>query len=506
MKRLLLCFTMFFLSALLFAQVDTTPTPQWRPVYHFTPVKNWTNDPNGLIYYNGEYQLYNQQNPFENKWGHMSWGHATSNDLVHWKQLPVAISETIDKDTSWRFSGCVVEDKNNTSGFCKNGSCLVAVYTVHQPNRKLETQYVAYSNDGGMTYTNYDKNPVIDLHKEDFRDPNVRWNEQLKKWVMVVSLPQEHAVRFYSSRNLKEWTLLSEFGNNKEGFHEHVWECPFLVGLPVDGNESNKKWVLFVSSGGPHGGPFMQYFIGNFDGKTFTNDNAGTSYLTVDEGNTFYAAIPYNNAPKNKEILVGWMVPLKMPTYPWRGQFAIPRDLSLRTTNEGVRLFQQPSTVITENLSKLPADKKTEKKNLTINNEEVALSSASSFNSNANWIEATFTPGSAKSFGFIIAGNSNHTSGDKGTKIIYTVKTNELNIIPTQGNEVHPLIVSVKPVNGKLKLQVLLDKSSLEVFANDGEKVLTTYIFPQKNAIKVVAFAEGGNVKVESLRMFDFSK
>lgn len=498
-KRLWLCLTTFFLSVLSFAQTDTTPTPQWRPVYHFTPAKNWTNDPNGLIYYNGEYQLYNQQNPFENKWGHMSWGHAVSKDLLHWKPLPVAIPETIDQDTSWRFSGCVVEDKNNTSGFCKSGSCLVAVYTVHQPNKKLETQYVAYSNDGGMTYTNYDKNPVLNLQKEDFRDPNVRWNEQLKKWLMVVALPQEHAVRFYSSPNLKEWTLLSEFGNNQEGFHEHVWECPFLIQLPVDGNENNKKWVLFVSSGGPNGGPFMQYFVGNFNGKTFTNDNVGTSYLATDEGNTFYAAIPYNNAPQNKEILVGWMVPLKQPTYPWRGQFSIPRDLSLRTTSEGIRLFQQPSSIVKENLSKLSPEKRTEKKNQIIDNKNINLDVASW--QNAVWIEATFTLQTADSFGFHLSQSTN-----SATTISYNTKKNQLSVTPVQGEEVHPLTAVIKPVNGKIKLQVLLDKSSLEVFANDGEKVITTYVFPQQDNTQVSAFADGGNVKVELIRMFNLSK
>lgn len=502
MKRLLLCFTGFFLSTLLFAQTDTTPTPQWRPVYHFTPTKNWTNDPNGLIYYNGEYQLYNQQNPFENKWGHMSWGHATSKDLLHWKRLPLAIPETIDKDTSWRFSGCVVEDKNNTSGFCKNGGCLVAVYTVHQPNRKLETQYVAYSNDGGMTYTNYEKNPVIDLQKFDFRDPNVRWNEQLKKWVMVVALPQEHAVRFYSSLNLKEWTLLSEFGNNKEGFHEHVWECPFLIQLPVDGNESNKKWVLFVSSGGPHGGPFMQYFVGNFDGTTFTNDNAGTSYLTVDEGNTFYAAIPYNNAPQNKEILVGWMVPLKMPTYPWRGQFSIPRDLSMRTTSEGIRLIQQPSTVLESSLAKLSSSQKVIKSNVTIN-KEMMLSSTNAFNTNTNWIDATFTLGTANTFGVRLTQSNDET---RATTITYNIETGELSIMPFTGEEVHPLKVKAEPKKGKINLQILLDKSSLEVFVNGGEKVLTTYVFPQRDATQFSLFAIGGNVKLDTLKMYDINK
>jgi fructan beta-fructosidase len=165
MKKQLLVYLFFILySVSVPAQEVQTPTPQWRPVYHFTPLKNWTNDPNGLIYLNGVYHLYNQQNPFENKWGHMSWGHATSTDLVHWNHLPIAMPETIDKDTTWRFSGCAVWDKNNTSGFCKNGGCLVAVYTADQPNLKKESQYVAYSNDGGMTLTNYEHNPVIDLN------------------------------------------------------------------------------------------------------------------------------------------------------------------------------------------------------------------------------------------------------------------------------------------------------------------------------------------------------
>src|SRR5882724_11845979 len=223
------------------AQMEQVPTPQWRPVYHFTPLKNWTNDPNGLIYLNGIYHLYNQQNPFENKWGHMSWGHATSTDLIHWKYLPIAIPETIDKDTTWRFSGCAVLDKNNSSGFCKNKSCIVAVYTADQPNLKKESQFIAYSNDGGVTFTSYENNPVIDLQKKDFRDPNVTWNEMLQKWLMVVASPHENKVLFYTSDNLKNWDLLSEFGSPRH--IKGIWECPSLLELPVDGKAGKKKWV-----------------------------------------------------------------------------------------------------------------------------------------------------------------------------------------------------------------------------------------------------------------------
>src|ERR1700761_1921329 len=168
-----------------FAACAQTPTPQWRPLFHFTPAANWTNDPNGPIYLHGEYLAYNQQNPFENKWGHMSWGHATSKDLLHWEHLPVAIPEIIDPakhDTVWIFSGSAVWDEHNTSGFCKNGGCLVAIYTGHQPNLHKESQWIAYSNDGGRSYTQYDKNPVIDLHKRDFRDPNVFWYKPGGYW------------------------------------------------------------------------------------------------------------------------------------------------------------------------------------------------------------------------------------------------------------------------------------------------------------------------------------
>ena len=497
MLKTLFAFSACLSSFFAVAQSDTTPTPQWRPVYHFTPARNWTNDPTGLIYFNGVYHLYNQQNPFENKWGHMSWGHATSSDLVNFRHLPVAIPETIDQDTNWRFSGCVVYDQHNTSGFCKNGGCLVAIYTVAQPNKHLQTQWIAYSNDGGMSYTNYDRNPVLDLHKEDFRDPNVRWNETLKQWVMVVAMPAEHAVRFYSSPNLKEWTFLSEFGNNAQGFHEHHWECPFLVQLPVAGTKE-RKWVLFVSSWGPKDGPFMQYFTGNFNGREFISDNPGTSYLAVDEGNTFYAAIPFNNQPQGKEILTGWLVPLEQPTHPWRGQFSIPRDLSLRRTEEGLRLVQRPTTVLQPVLDKLPAAKKLTATNVTLNDHAVKLAKNGGFQSNALWIKASFSPGTAKTIGFRLT-----ESGDSATTIVYDTQTGQLTISPIQGKQIHALSTVVKPVNGKIKLEILLDKSTLEVFANDGADVITTLVFPGKGANGWSAFATGGTAALDAVLAYD---
>jgi fructan beta-fructosidase len=479
--NILSCLLLLSLSA----RPDTVPTPQWRPVYHFTPERNWTNDPNGLIYYNGVYHLYNQQNPFWNEWGHMSWGHATSTDLLHFKHLPIAIPEVYGKDTTWRFSGCMVNDKHNTSGLCKNGGCLVAVYTLAQVDGKKQSQGLAYSNDGGNTFTNYEHNPVLDLNKQDFRDPNVRWHEDLKKWVMVVAMPAEHAVRFYSSPNLKDWTLLSEFGDDQQGFHGNAWECPSLIQLPVDGNKNNKKWVLMVSSWGPFGGPFMQYFVGNFDGKTFTNDRPGKAFQTVDWGNTFYAAIPFADQPQGKELLVGWMVPLKQPTFPWRGQFSIPRELSLRTTPEGgITLFQQPSPTIPT----------APKKDLTVASQVLPLKATN----NACWIKADIDPGTASESGFKLT-----QSGDSATRIRYIARIHELRVECIQGTEIHSLSCTAIVRNGRISLEILLDKSSLEIFVNHGEQVLSTYVFPSTSARGLSVFAQGGNIKVYNLSIYD---
>ena len=325
--------------------MSTPETQQWRPVYHFTPQKNWMNDPNGLIYLNGEYHMYYQYNPFGIKSAHKSWGHATSKDLLHWNHLPLAIPEKIDKDTTQIYSGCAVWDKNNSSGFCKNDGCIVAIYTADQSPLKKESQFIAYSNDSGLTYTNYEKNPVIDLQMKDFRDPNVIWLEDQKKWLMTVALPRERKVQFYSSTNLKDWNLLSEFGGH-EGDIRRIWECPSLTPLPVDGNPSKIKWLLMVSSGNQNAEIGMQYFIGDFDGKSFTNNYPSGNKMFVDYGSTYYAAIPWNNLPGNQKTMIAWLHPTNTETYPWRGQMSIPRDLILKTTPDGIKLFQQPSSIV----------------------------------------------------------------------------------------------------------------------------------------------------------------
>jgi fructan beta-fructosidase len=512
-KKFFLSLIIWVYCASLFAQQSTTPTPQWRPKYHFTPLKNWTNDPNGLISINGVYNLYNQQNPFENKWGHMSWGHATSRDLVHWKHLPLAMPEAITndgKDITWRFSGCAVLDKNNTSGLCKNGSCIVAVYTADQPNLKKESQYIAYSNDGGLHFTQYTGNPVIDLNMKDFRDPNVKWNDQLKKWLMVVALPKENKVRFYTSMNLKNWDLLSEFGN--AGLKNGIWECPSFFQLPVQGQRGKKKWVLMTSFGGSRG-TLMQYFVGDFDGKNFTNDSPADSAFLVDEGDCFYAAIPWNNLPENQTTFVGWMVPHTQETFPWKGQMSIPRNLSLRETKEGIRLYQEPAAVIEKNLSKISGSNPVQLKNIQVKSGDANILEGKNIQGNSYWLEADMIVPRNVVAGFKIAQKK-----DKNNKIIsetvigYNASKHQLYVDRTNSGDdkikQNELILTapVMDSNGKIKLKILLDKSSLEVFINNGEKVISTYVYPVEGAQLISAFSNGGKTSITNLKFWNLSQ
>jgi fructan beta-fructosidase len=243
----------------------------WRPQFHFSPERNWMNDPNGMVYYDGEYHLFYQYNPFGDKWGHMSWGHAVSADLVHWTNLPVAL---LEENGIMIFSGSAVVDWNNTTGFGSAGKPpLIAIYTGHYTEKPLQNQQIAYSNDRGRTWTKYASNPVLDIGDKDFRDPKVIWHEATKRWVMTVAWPIHRKVRFYASPNLKDWTHLSDFG--PAGSTVGIWECPDLFPLEVTGRNSDRaKWVLVVNvgSGAPAGASGCQYFVGDFDGRRFTLD------------------------------------------------------------------------------------------------------------------------------------------------------------------------------------------------------------------------------------------
>jgi sucrose-6-phosphate hydrolase SacC (GH32 family) len=242
----------------------------YRPTFHYSPRKNWMNDPNGLVYYNGKYHLFYQYNPYGLQPGNNSWGHAVSSDLVNWKEEPVAIPA---QNGVLAYSGSVVVDWNNTSGFGINGQPpLVAIYT---GKTNVEDQRIAYSNDEGLTWTNYDQNPVLEMNNNQFRDPKVVWHQDSQKWIMVVAVPAYQGIRFYSSPNLKDWTLLTGFGS--AGNISAFWECPDFFKLPVDDISNKMKWVLVHSVG------TAQYFIGDFDGQHFSWENISPSGILIDD-------------------------------------------------------------------------------------------------------------------------------------------------------------------------------------------------------------------------------
>lgn len=506
MKKYSVCFIAFFLFGIVL-HAQQTPTPQWRPQYHFTPEKNWTNDPNGLIYLNGVYHLYNQQNPYENFWGHMSWGHATSTDLIHWKQLPIAIPEEIKgDDTLWRFSGSAVWDKDNTSGWCKTGGCIVAIYTVHEPHKKKQSQYVAYSNDGGLSFTNYENNPVIDLNKLDFRDPNVFWYEPGKFWLMTVVLPAEHKAQFYKSSNLRKWTLLSEFG--LQGYTGANWECPFLLQLPVAGNPGLKKWILVISAAGGPRGVFQQYFVGDFNGKEFKNDNPSDSIFALDYGDTFYASIPWNNLQHADKTFIGWMIPNPQPTFPWRGQMSIPRDLTLRRTESGIRLYQLPATKIYKNLNALSGHRTTSIKDVSTKSDNYVLNN-DEFRNNSYWLKMSINAGKKSIAGIKIAQRKN-VKGEviAETTVGYDATKKQVFVNRTKsGGELNKdkLFQTIDIVGGNkaVELEILMDKSSLEIFVDKGRYVLSTCIYPDASANGVSLFAENDSASFKNLKVWD---
>ena len=304
-----------------------------RPQFHFTPKQNWMNDPNGLIYYKGEYHLFFQHNPTENIWGNMSWGHAVSTDLHKWEELPVAIPCT---DEVGIFSGSAVIDYTNSTGFGSvENPAMVAIYTEHKNDKSKQSQCLAFSLDDGRTFTKYVGNPVLDINSSDFRDPKVQWIDG--QWLMTVVKPDLHQISFFTSKNLKAWEHLSDFGPAAEV--GGCWECPDLFQL-------GEKWILIVSlnPGGYQVGSGTQYFIGQWNGKEFIADDSKTRWL--DYGRDNYAGVTFENAPDNRKVFIGWMSNWEyahtFPTQPWRGAMTLPRELTL----QGDKLVQK---VVNEN-------------------------------------------------------------------------------------------------------------------------------------------------------------
>ncbi len=473
---------------------STYYTENHRPQFHFSPAKNWTNDPNGLVYYEGEYHLFYQYNPYGDTWGHMSWGHAVSKDLVHWEHLPLALNEYQDPgtgDSTMIFSGTVVVDKDNSSGLCNGKDCLVAIYTsnVHKDNQGLrQHQSLAYSNDMGRTWERYDKNPILDIQRKDFRDPKVFWYEPKQFWVMALVIPDKYIVRFYTSKNLLDWSPLSEFGGM--GDTTRIWECPDLYEVPVENESGKSKWVLSLSGGHPQGPAFvgMQYFVGNFDGERFTLDDPKQPNLYVDYGKDFYAGIVVNNLPAQARnpIMIGWVnnwtYANQIPTSPWRGAMSIPRVLSLRNTYNGYRLIQHPVQSVYNQHG----------------NEVIDLNQPLG---KSMEFEVIIILRSAQRAGVTILKNENEE-----TVIGYDVKTKELYIDRSHSgvigfNKEFPTIerVKVSPVNDQITLSIFVDQSIVEVFINGGELVLTEQIFPTHDKVFYKTWSDNGGASIATV-------
>lgn len=469
-----------------------------RPQFHFSPPQNFMNDPNGLVFYNDEYHLFYQYNPFGNVWGHMSWGHAVSKDLIHWQNLPVALKE---ENGLMMFSGCAVADINNTSGFfkgIKNGG-LVAIYTAHTDTN--QSQHIAYSKNNGRSWIKYEKNPVLDLHKKDFRDPKVFWHEQTHRWIMVAALPQERKVNFYSSANLKEWSYLSSFG--PAGAPDGIWECPDLIELPIE-NSRQKKWVLLISlnPGGYAGGSGIQYFIGDFDGTAFRNDNPNDHTMWMDYGKDFYAASTWDHLPGKDIIGIGWISNWQyantVPTTTWRNAQSIPRVLTLRKIGKSLHLAQNPVASLMQ----------LREQGLTLQSIPLLPNKFYSHPKlRGSCFEMIATIQLKKSDGLEIhlrKGNNEETivGYDRLREELFLDRRHSGQVAFSKdfpGRFAVPLVVKK---GGILKLHLLVDQSSVEVFINDGEKTLTNIIFPNESSEGIEMKAVGDVCQIYSLAFY----
>lgn len=497
---------------------DTANTDYYRPVYHHTPLYGWMNDPNGLVYKDGEYHLYFQYNPYGSRWGNMHWGHSVSKDLVHWEHLDPAIA----RDTLGQiFSGSVVVDANNSAGYGKDA--LIAFYT-SASDEHGQIQCMAYSTDNGRTYTKYEKNPILTPFDglRDFRDPKVFWYEPAQKWYMIVSADKN--MRFYSSADLKQWEYLSQFGEGY-GVQPNQFECPDFVQLPVDGNKDNMKWVMIVNinPGCLFGGSATEYFVGIFDGKEFKCDNDKSVTKWLDFGKDHYATVCFSNTG-DRVIAVPWMSNWQYanitPIRQNRGANALPRELSLYS--KGGEVYMAANVA-----KEVEALRKETRKvdNFSLKGEQT-ISDVVAAEECAFEVEVDVTPGKSQTVGFDLVNDK----GEK-TKIYLDMKSGRIVMDRSEsglvafGEKSEPHFKenhdrrkteSVNYVNdfalgtwaplslceGKTyHLNVFVDKCSVEIFVDGGRIAMTNLVFPTAPYNALRFYAEGGEAKVENLNI-----
>ena len=473
---------------------DTGNREKFRPTYHFSPLYGWMNDPNGMVYKDGEYHLFYQHNPYGSKWGNMHWGHAISKDLINWEHRPDAITPDA---LGTIFSGSAVVDTDNTAGF--GAGAIVAIYT---QNSDRQVQSIAYSTDNGRSFTKYENNPVLTSDARDFRDPKVFWHKETQRWIMLLAVGQE--MQIFSSSNLKDWAFESSFGEG-QGAHGGVWECPDLFELPVDGT-NEKKWVLLcnLNPGGPFGGSATQYFVGTFNGKEFVNESPSQTKW-MDWGKDHYATVTWSDAPDNRRIAIAWMSNWQyandVPTSQYRSPNSVPRDLSLFTVDGETYLQSAPSP----ELLKLRDISK--KRSFKVNGTRT-IKDMIAGNEGAYEIELTIENQHADVIGFRLY-------NDKGEEVDmqYDMKEKKFSMDRRKSgdvgfNENFPMLTWTAIESGKdeLKLRLFVDKSSVEAFGDGGRFVMTNQVFPSEPYTHIDFYSKGGAYKVDSFVIYKLKK
>ena len=440
---------------------DTTNREAYRPVYHHTPLWGWMNDPNGLFYKDGVWNLYFQYNPYGSTWENMTWGHATSHDLVHWQYEGTPVEPDA---LGTIFSGSAVVDSANTAGFGKNA--IVAMYT---SAAESQTQSLAYSTDGGKTFTKYSDNPTLTAKEPDFRDPKMIWNEATNEWNLVMATGQK--MNFYSSKDLKNWKYESSFGEGY-GCHKGVWECPDLIQM------ANGKWVLFcnINPGGPFGGSATQYFVGQWDGHQFTCESKPEVTKWMDYGKDHYATVTFSNAPDGRHVALpcmsNWQYAAVVPTKQYRSGNGIPRDLGIFTDGNEDYLSVKPSPEIMKAFSK---------KAQSLG--DACMVEVSGLRRNAT-IELSNGKGERVVMRYDAAENSFSVDRMKSGQ--------------TDFSDVFASVTTA-PTHGKVsRVLIFIDKSSVEVFDADGKFALTNLVFPTKPYDRLMV--KGGKSKIWKLR------
>ena len=452
------------------AELVTIGDKDYRPDFHFTPQSNWMNDPNGMVYYEGEYHLFYQHNPDASVWGPMHWGHAISKDLVNWQEMPIAL---YPDDLGNIFSGSIVVDSNNTSGF-KTGSesPLVAIFTHQNPVNNNQTQSLAFSNDKGRSWTKYEDNPVlVNNNIVDFRDPKVSWHEETQKWIMVIAAGDE--IMFYSSPNLINWDYEHSFGKDV-GAHGGVWECPDLFKIKDENGQATWALLVSINPGGPNGGSGTQYFLGDFDGETFTSSQESTLWL--DYGTDNYAGVTWSNEPSNRNLFMGWMsnwsYAQNVPTYSYRSAMTFARTLHWQNTNNNSIIVSKLPTELIYVIGGNMVDNNNATSKFELLNDET-------LGEGKFYLETTLD--------FSAINEAKIEWGNKSSSVVinYNKVTGELLLDRSESgykfNNLNGNVLKcpyVLPDSNQLKISMLVDKSSMEIFLNDGERVLTALVFP----------------------------